>query len=288
MGATTGIEWTDATVNFWVGCTKVSPGCDHCYAETLEKRWGRNFITLRKVKGAVPLAYQLQRRAEKEGRRLRVFTCSMSDFFHQHAAPWREEAWRVMGECSLLDWQVLTKRPGLAVAWHRSHGWLPNVWLGASAESAKYLPRLDVLASVPAPVRFVSAEPLLGPVDLWPWIHEDRWGETEKPINWVIVGGESGPKARPFDLAWARDIVAQCKVAGVPVFVKQLGSNPVARNDGERGGDLWPGGTVPWDESQPWGYQGELHPIRLRDRKGSDQSEWPSDLCVREMPEARR
>ncbi len=272
MGETTKIEWTQATWNPWQGCTKVSPGCDHCYAETLDKRWGRDFNKVRRSSDTTfyaPLRW-------KEPKL--VFTCSMSDFFHRQADPWREEAWEIMRRTP-HTYQVLTKRPGLAVDWYKKHGWLPNVWLGASVESQRYAPRLDVLARVPAPILFVSAEPLLGPLDLRSWMpgywqagstHEnpqytERWdldGSPVNPLYWVICGGESGTGARPMDLAWARDVVRQCQSAGVACFVKQLGS---------RWASL---------ERNEWGYR--------NNPKGGDPAEWPYDLRVREMPPERR
>lgn len=237
MGEITGIQWTNSSWNPWQGCTKVSPGCDNCYAEALDKRWGRDFSRLHRSADATfygPMRWK--------GPRF-VFTCSMSDFFHRQADPWRGEAWNIMRQTPHLTYQVLTKRPGLAVDWYKKHGWLPNVWLGTSVENQKYVPRLDVLAGVPAPILFLSAEPLLEALELsCPYLDG-----CFRPLDWVIVGAESGPHRRLMDVAWVQAIVEQCHIVGVPVFVKQ-------------GTSLWPG------------KQGQL-----------PDSLW----CIKEMPDAR-
>lgn len=118
--------------------------------------------------------------------------------------------------------------------WARRYVWPENVWAGTSVESPDYVARIEVLRDVPAPVRFISAEPLLAPLDLTPWLHDGT-------VNWVIVGGESGPNARPMDVAWAEDVVRQCRGAGVPVFVKQLGGYPDKRGGGAAlvSGQVW-------------------------------------------------
>ena len=242
----TNIEWTDYTSNPIVpvqggwGCSKVSPGCDHCYAETLNKRLGnkRDFTgrwTFRlKRKELMDLETTLRNKGHQ-----RVFMCDMTDLFHSDVS-WEYiyEIFQVMCELEQHTFQLLTKRPGRMAYfadWLEVHGawWPPNVWAGTSVESQKYAPRLDVLVRVPAKVRFVSVEPMLGPVDLKPWLvcsedcgfavgQHDHWNG----IHWVIIGGESGPRARPMDLEWAWDIIEQCSSASVPCFMKQLGSNP--------------------------------------------------------------
>ena len=173
--------------------------------------------------------------------------------------------------------RAIRLRPEFAREWIAGHLWpTENVWLGVSVEDRKHgLPRIDVLRSIPARVRFLSVEPLLediGPIDL-------------TGIHWVIVGGESGPKARPFNLAWAQSIVGQCKAAGVACFVKQLGAyavDNVSDASGWRADRLgeWPAETrisqrLP---GEPW------HRIHLIDHAGADPSEWPCDLRVREFP----
>ena len=228
MSEITAIEWCTSTWNPWQGCTNVSPGCDNCYAESLAKRWGKDFTTLHRSADATfhaPLRWKAPKR---------IFTCSISDFFHKQADPWREEAWNIILKTPQHTYQILTKRPGLMVAWAEKHGWPEHVWAGTSVESQKYAPRLDVLARVPAEVRFVSVEPMLGPVDLVPYFFKCSGTcvpTEENPqcackglaINWVICGGESGSHARPMAPDWARSLRNQCQAAGVPYFLKQLG-----------------------------------------------------------------
>lgn len=246
MGERTNIAWTAATWNPWVGCTRVSLGCDHCYMFREQERWGQNPTEVRRASDTTfyaPLVWE--RHAARASLKKLVFTCSYSDFFHQKANPWRKEAWNIMTRTPHLTYQVLTKRPGLAVAWYKVHGWLDNVWLGVSVETAKYLPRLDVLHRVPAPVRFVSCEPLLGPLNLGLSGNriDDGLSEFDAPVpervvDWVIVGGESGPHARPMLISWLRDIVRQCQAARVPVFVKQDWHRWPGKQ-GEIPDDLW-------------------------------------------------
>lgn len=311
MGKQTGIQWTDATWNPWIGCQRVSPGCDHCYMFSEMKRYGRNPEHARRTNAATfnaPLHW-------KEPRL--VFTCSWSDFFIAEADEWRPEAWDIMRRTPHLTYQVLTKRPTRMRDWFRKHGWLPNVWAGVSVESQDQAHRLDVLAEIDAPVRFASCEPLLGPVDMSKWLYrfpgginaadgeyDEAWGPD---LHWVIVGGESGPKARPFDLEWPKQIVDQCDAAGVPVFVKQLGAFPcIPMRLGPSLGDIFDdwfetfstnGGRIQYWEPTNDGDWARLHswenrmPVvgsmkraYLRDRKGGDWDEWPEDLRVREMP----
>ena len=166
----------------------------------------------------------------------RVFVNSMSDLFHPKVPfDFVSEVFLVMQEATRErghTFQVLTKRPGRAAAWWESaeelfpEGWPQNVWMGTSVENQKYAPRLTVLARLPANVRFVSAEPLLGPVDLSPWLNK---GE----LDWIIVGGESGARARPMELDWARQIRDQALKADVPFFLKQLGGKVGKRSGAE-------------------------------------------------------
>jgi protein gp37 len=179
------IAWTEHTWNPWRGCDKVSPGCAHCYMFTGQRRWGADpEIVVRTSKWGDPPKWE--RTAAAAGRRELVFTCSWSDWFHQTADPWRDEAWGVIRRCPHLHFQILTKRPE-RIAAHLPDDWgsggYPNVWLGVSIENDRYVGRADVLRTVPAVVRFISAEPLLGPLPSL-----DLTG-----IDWLIVGGESGP-----------------------------------------------------------------------------------------------
>ena len=221
------IEWTDETWNPVTGCTRVSPGCDHCYMYTLYPR-----LTAMAVRGYettpddVRLLWDRLQAPLNWKKPRRVFVNSMADMFHPRvpyefinaAFSVMEQAARERGHI----FQILTKRPGRAVAWWNKYeqdfpnGWPTNVWIGTSVENQKYAPRITVLSRLPAPTRFVSAEPLLGPVDLGPWLDSGA-------IQWLIVGGESGPKARPMELDWARDLRDQSVGAGVAFFLKQLG-----------------------------------------------------------------
>jgi protein gp37 len=206
----TTIEWTDKTWNPTVGCNKVSPGCKHCYVETITKRFHQNFpngfdFTLH------PERLEEPRRWRKPSR---VFVNSMSDLFHKDVPDqYIREVFDVIAGTPQHQYQVLTKRSKRLAQIGQRLDWPPNLWMGVSVESSKYRFRLDHLRKVDAAVRFVSAEPLLGPLD-----DLDLDG-----IHWLIVGGESGPKARPMDPAWAVDLRDQCGAAGVPFFFKQWG-----------------------------------------------------------------
>ena len=208
------IEWTEATWNPVRGCTKISPGCKHCYAETFAERFrgvpGHPFeqgFDLR----LVPEALDLPRRWRR-GRL--VFVNSMSDLFHDDVpVPFIRKAFAVMRDCPQHQFQVLTKRVERLVEIAPTLDWAPNIWMGVSVEDADHTWRIDMLRRVPAVIRFVSVEPLLGPIDTLPL----------KGIHWVIVGGESGHHAREIKPEWARSIRDQCVGAGVPFFFKQWG-----------------------------------------------------------------
>lgn len=269
MGETTHIQWTDHTFNPWWGCVKVSPGCEHCYAESLSKRFGRHIWGPAKTTDRMitsdtnwrqPLAWN--RQAEAEGRSRRVFCASMSDVFEDHPQldeP-RRRLWRLIAHTPYLDWQLLTKRPEniahmLPDDW--GNGW-PNVWLGTSVEDQRRADlRIPLLVRVPAMVHFLSVEPLLGPIDFLdgpadPESTMGEWSDLDQ-IDWVIVGGESGPNARPMQLDWVYSIIDQCKAHRVAFFCKQKGE-VLARQMG-------------------W-----------QDRKGGDPAEWPIDLRLRQFP----
>lgn len=221
MGETTSIGWTNATWNPWMGCSRVSPGCDNCYMFTGVRQYGRDPEIVQRTANATfnaPLRY-------KEPKL--IFTCSWSDFFHKQADEWREEAWQIILDTPQHTYQILTKRPGLAVAWAKTHPFPDNVWIGTSVEAQKYAPRVEVLLRIPAVVHFVSAEPLLASVDIDHYL--DRGYESggiqgwvpEPSLDWVIAGGESGPNRRPADPEWFRSLRDQCVDAGVPYFLKQ-------------------------------------------------------------------
>jgi protein gp37 len=233
MGDHSGIEWTDATWNPTVGCTKVSPGCKHCYAEVMHRRltamglvkYAEPFRTVR------PWEAHLEQPLRWREPRL-VFVNSMSDLFHEDVPlDYLKCVFDVMVRASQHTFQVLTKRSERlrGVAAHLP--WPRNVWMGVSVESADYVDRVLDLAHVPAAVRFLSVEPLLGPIPALPL----------GGIHWVIAGGESGRRARPMAEEWARDIRDQCVRAKVPFFLKQLGGERDKRG-GDRAlldGRLW-------------------------------------------------
>ncbi|UXY33184.1 DUF5131 family protein [Streptomyces sp. HUAS TT20] len=292
MADTTSIEWTraedgtpGATWNPVTGCTKVSPGCDNCYAETFAERWrgteGHHFengfdLTLRPDRLRLPLTWRKPRR---------IFLNSMSDLFHQDIPDaYIAQVFAVMALAPQHTFQILSKRHARMKAllssptfWHqvadegRRHfigcqqDWLavgamlggdplPNVWLGVSVEDQKWADiRIPVLLETPAAVRFLSCEPLLGPVDLKravitmgserghgltaSYVHAGGCCERGlHGIDWVIVGGESGRKARPMHPQWARDLRDQCEWAGVPYFLKQWGEFAPEDHGHDRGG----------------------------------------------------
>jgi protein gp37 len=246
------IEWTDASWNPIRGCSKLSPGCKNCYAETFAERFrgvrGHPFeqgFDLRLVPEKLnePLRWKQPRR---------VFVNSVSDLFHDQVAD--DYITRVADVMLQVNWhtyQVLTKRSErMRDLLNSSLGFAamaPHIWWGVSVEDCKYgLPRIGHLLAANAAVRFVSLEPLL----------EDVGKLDLGGIRWAIVGGESGKRARPFDIGWARSILRQCREQGVACFVKQFGRKPVD------------GGT----------------PLKLCSFKGGDWAEWPAELRVRECP----
>jgi protein gp37 len=224
------IEWTDSTWNPVTGCNKVSPGCKHCYAETFAERWrgipGHPYeqgfdLRLWPDRLEMPLAWKKPRM---------IFVNSMSDLFHEKVpSAFIQKVFGTMARASWHTFQVLTKRSARLVEMAPDLVWPPNVWMGVSIESASYLWRADHLRKVPAAVRFLSLEPLLGPL-----------GELDlSGIHWVIVGGESGPGARPIEAQWVREIQAQCRIAGVPFFFKQWGGVQKKRNGRVLDGRTW-------------------------------------------------
>jgi protein gp37 len=229
MGSTSAIEWTEATWNPWRGCDKVSPGCAHCYMFSDQRRYGRDPSVVVRCSPGVFYAPLRSRKWRDMPPGTHVFTCSWSDWFDETADPWRDEAWAIIAQRPDLIFQVLTKRPE-RIADHLPDDWgdgYPNVWLGVTIENRRYVHRADLLRETPAAVRFVSAEPLLGPLVF----ESDEWLDLTG-IDWLICGGESGPRCRRFDVDWARDLRAACTVTGTAFFLKQLGGHP-----DKRGGD---------------------------------------------------
>jgi len=211
------INWTDHTWNPWIGCRHVSAECDHCYADFLvSKRMGRDFGSVTRTKTwRDPIKWNARapELQEKLGRRVRVFCASLTDFFIQDADEWREEAWQVIRECPNLDFLILTKRPALILP-RLPKDWgngFCNVWLGTTCGVRRSYPRLDDLRSIPAAVRFISAEPLLEPM---PDINLAGY-------HWLIAGGESGSGFREMKDEWALELRDRCLAFGVAFHFKQ-------------------------------------------------------------------
>jgi len=294
MSQSTNIEWTDATWNPTRGCSRVSEGCRNCYAERIAARFSQGFGDSHKEQGTFA-GYAIQTESGPrwtgkveliESKLLeplhwkkprRVFVNSMSDLFHENLPVEAiDRIFAVMALTPNITYQVLTKRAGRMREYLQltqscavpKGSWadllpLPNVWLGVSVENQPTADeRIPELLRTPAALRFVSYEPALADVDFTRWLacdgHLARTFGNEF-LDWGIIGGESGPGARPFDLNWARNTIRQFKAAGVPLFVKQVGSHVI--QDGER---------------------------RIKaDKKGGDMHEWPHDIRVREFPTVR-
>lgn len=341
MSEKTAIQWCHHTFNPWSGCTKVSPGCANCYAETNYSvkmrgvKWGPSGNRSVKAESGWKEPVNWNAKAKIAGVRQRVFCASLADVFEDWQGPmldskgdclgiatdhssfpagdWvttnnlnkfgdgfrqltmddvRARLFALIDATPSLDWLLLTKRPEniakmMPERWEFDPGVSselgamvdtpiirPNVWLGVSVENQANANRIIELLNLARPVgggrrsaaiTFLSVEPLLGPVGIQPYL---------SLIDWVIVGGESGPKARPCELNWVRDIVRECKAAGVPCFVKQLGRIPC--------GD-WGGG----DNRPEITGTCEAHWFKLKDSHGGDPAEWPADLRVREFPTTR-
>lgn len=254
MGDGSAIEWTDATWNPIVGCEAVSPGCDHCYAATLVSTRLRNVPVYAglacdgKFSGEIRLVPERLDQPLRWRKPRRIFVNSMSDLFHRDVpAEFIERVFDVMAEADHHSYQVLTKRPQRMADLFFDGGYqLAHCeWLGTSIENDRYTFRADHLRRIPCAVRFLSCEPLLGPL-----ASLDLAG-----IDWVIVGGESGPGARPMHPEWVTEIRDRCVAAGVPFFFKQAGA-VLARE---------------WE---------------CEHRAGGNMAEWPEEFQVREYPDA--
>jgi protein gp37 len=233
MGSESKIEWTHHTFNPWWGCVRVSPGCERCYAESFAKRTGNKVWGVQSPRRffgdkywAEPLKWD--RGAAVAGARHRVFCASMADVFEdrEDLTPHRDRLWELIRATPNLDWLLLTKRPENFARLGKPDV-MARCWVGVTAEDQERADeRIPPLISCPAAVRFVSYEPALGLVDLrYAAFNGADSLQSIAGIDWVIVGGESGPGARPFDIGWARSVVQQCREAGVACFVKQLGGN---------------------------------------------------------------
>ncbi len=296
MGEATKIEWCHHTFNPWIGCTKVAPECAHCYAEDLMAKrwkkveWGDKGERKRTTTWKDPLKWNkaAEQAGEQAGERRRVFCASLADVFEDkpELVQWRKELFVLIDQTPWLDWLLLTKRPeNIRKMWEGTER-RDNVWLGTScghSDSLMRIPQLLMCRKL-SPVLFLSAEPLLERIDLtrievrpalFPcrglaanalMTDDARYYEFEGHLDWVIVGGESGPQARPCDTDWIRSIVQQCRNADVPVFVKQLGAKPM---------------TSLADCTKDRIFE-------IASSKGGDPEEWPEDLRVREFPAAEK
>jgi protein gp37 len=240
MSTKSSIEWTEHTWNPTVGCTKISPGCKHCYAETMAYRL--QAMGIAEYKDGFKLRLVPERLDEPLRRKkpTMYFVNSMSDLFHNDVPYlFLDRVFDVITQCPQHIFQILTKRADRMARYFEQREAPANAWLGVSVENRKHgVPRVAVLRGIGAKVRFLSVEPLLeslGPVAL-------------DGIHWVIVGGESGPKARPMDPAWAEEILRQCQAMGIPFFFKQWGAygpDGVRRSKKENGRTL---GNKEWNE----------------------------------------
>ena len=261
MGKNSAISWTEHTFAPWFGCTRVSPGCDLCYAEVWTARfhkaeWGSHAARKRAAASTWRGPIKWDREAAERGLPARVFCSELSDVFDNQAPDsWRDDLWHLIRSTPHLDWLLLTKRPQnmrrmLPSDWR--DGW-PNVWLGATTENQIEADRrVPQLLSIPAARRWLSAEPLLEPINLHPWLGPAK-------IEWIIVGGESDQsvsKVRPMMSAWARTVRDQCRDAGAALYFKQTGSHPADW-------PIWPRG------------------------KGDNPRDWPADLRIQQSPPRR-
>lgn len=221
MAGTTKIEWTQRVWNPVTGCSKVSPGCKHCYAERFSRRLQKMGNPRYRHGFAVTLHPNLLELPLRWNKPSMIFVNSMSDLFHKSVPDeFIRRVFEVMAKAKQHIFQVLTKRSERLLELSPQLPWSENVWMGVSVETMKYYTRIKHLQQVPAKVRFLSCEPLLGPLDNVPL----------EGIHWVIVGGESGPGARPMKEEWVHSIRDQCQRAGVPFFFKQWGGVQKWRN----------------------------------------------------------
>ena len=325
MSDTSKIEWTDATWNPVRGCSIVSKGCTNCYAMKQAHRFagaGHAYEGLTQMTrggpvwtGKVRVVPDLLDQPLHWKKPRRIFVNSMSDLFHEDVTDqFIADVFGIMAATPWHTYQVLTKRPRralyllgagcmggfedaieecMALYTHSDLVWpIPNVWLGVSVEDqAAADERIPLLLQAPATVRWISAEPLLGPIDLVQVMVKPIF-DMQGWLNWIVIGGESGPGARGCSVADIRSIVRQCRAVGIPVFVKQLGAYVVDRNDaGFDGCD-----PTSWPDMDPMDIEDNIHGfkdeyqgadvrVRLGNRKGGAMCEWPEDLRVREYPQ---
>lgn len=230
MATNSPIEWTDATWNPITGCDKISPGCKHCYAERMANRLTAMGNPNYKNGFALTLQPQMLRLPLEWRKPRQIFVNSMSDLFHDAVAlEYIQRVFGVMNQANWHQYQILTKRAERLEQLSPLLNWGPNIWMGVSVESEKYLDRIDHLRHTAAHIKFLSLEPLLGP------LHDMNL----HGIHWAIVGGESGPGARPVDPAWVTGIRDQCLNAGVAFFFKQWGGVQKKKAGRELEGRTW-------------------------------------------------
>lgn len=266
MAEETGIAWAHSTYNPWIGCTKIAPECDECYAAAADIRfhagshWGAGAPRYRTTNRYLLQPNLWNQKAKAKGEPWRVFCASQADVFDNEVDPtWRAQLWHLIKTTPYLTWLLLTKRIGnasdmLPMDWEEGY---PNVWLGITTGTQKAFDRdWPKLAQVPARVRWLSIEPQLESVRVRPAM--SAWGALELP-DWIVTGGENAPssRARPYHLEWAEDLLYQSRKHGMYFFMKQLGVNAYLR-------------------SEPYPHTG----------KGDEIAEWPDHLRVREFPRA--
>ncbi len=227
MASRTNIEWAHATLNFWYGCHKVSDGCTYCYMFRDMPRYGRDPNVVTRSKTFYDSLKWAKSGKLKPGSR--IFVCSWSDFFIEEADDWRGEAWDIIKQTPQFTYLILTKRVDnildrLPPDWGEGY---PNVWLGPTVESDKYLQRIEKILQIPAAKRLVSFEPLLGEINATRYLAQSKGTGTpfQSIIDWGIIGAESGSNRRDCDIQWVGDLLFQLKAANIPAFVKQLHIN---------------------------------------------------------------
>jgi len=230
MAQTSSIEWTESTWNPVTGCTKISAGCQNCYAERMARRLKAMRVPAYRQGFSLAVHPGVLDAPRKWKKPRTIFVNSMSDLFHERVPlEFIQQVFAVMNECSQHIFQILTKRPHLAAEYAQRLTWSENIWMGTTVENALVADRVGFLRTIPAAIRFLSVEPLLGAIPRLP----------VSGLDWVVVGGESGPGARPMQADWVRQIRDRCGVYGVPFFFKQWGGANKKKNGRLLDGRIW-------------------------------------------------